>query len=162
MSNCNLIAHILPSGINPVSNSINTVLTIDNAASKRGTADLYLSRKYDIEPIVSPATSTATISLYCLQSEFNDFNSRAIDSGHTLLPTGPLDAAGIGNLVLRQFHGTGTNPGNYTGSTQDFTTAVSGCTVNWNASYSRCGSSSTSQWLFWILFKPVLRLLQCQ
>ncbi len=137
MSNCNLIAYILPAGINPVSNSINTSLKIDNNATKRGSADLYLSRKYDIEPIVNPATSTASITLYYLQSEFNDFNTRATDSGHKMLPTGPADATGISNLILRQFHGTGTIPGNYTGSSQDFTTAVSGFTVNWSASYSR-------------------------
>lgn len=137
MSNCNLIAYVLPAGINPVSNSINTSLKIDKNATKRGTSDLYLSRKYDLEPIVNAATSTATITLYYLQSEFNDFNIRATDSGHTLLPTGPTDAIGINKLVVRQFHGTGTNPGNYTGSVQDFTSAVSGCTVSWNASFSR-------------------------
>jgi len=85
---------------------------------------------------INPATSTANITLYYLQSEFNEFNTKASDSGHKLLPTGPADATGISNLVLRQFHGTGTNPGNYTGSTQDFTTVISGFTVIWNATRS--------------------------
>lgn len=137
MSNCNVIAHILPSGINPVSNSINTSIEIDNGSTKRGTSDLYLARKYDIEPIVNPSTSTATITLYYLQTEFNNFNAKATDSGHKLLPTGPADAIGISNLVLRQFHGTGTNPTNYSGSVQDFSTATSGFTVTWNATHSR-------------------------
>jgi hypothetical protein len=131
--NCNLIAHILPSGGSPVSNSIYTCVEVDTGATKRGTAILYAARKYDIEPLIDPATSTATITLYYLQAEFDDFNTKAADSGHRALPTGPADAAGINNLVLRQFHGTGTNPNNYTGPLQDFTTAISGFTVIWNA-----------------------------
>ena len=136
VSNCNMIAQVTPAGGSPVSNSINACTKVDVAATKRGTSDLYLSRKYDIEPIVNPATSTANIKLYFLQSEFDDFNARATDSGHKLLPLGPLDAAGIGRIVLRQFHGTGTNPTNYTGFNVDFTTATPGFSVAWNATQS--------------------------
>ena len=133
--NCNLIANIIPTGASPVSNSINTCIKVDTGATKRGTATLYAARKYDIEPLLNPypASSTATITLYYLQAEFNDFNLKASDSGHKPLPTGPADATGISNLVLRQCHGTGTNPSNYTGPSQDFTTAVGGFTVLWNA-----------------------------
>lgn len=133
MSNCNLIAYILPSGASPVSNSVNTVLNVDVAASKRNSPDLYLARKYDIEPLVAPATSTATLTLYFLQTEFNNFNTKAADSGHKPLPTGPADATGISNFILRQFHGTGTEPGNYSGSSVDFTTATPGFSLTWNA-----------------------------
>jgi hypothetical protein len=135
-SNCNLIANITPAGASPVSNSVNTCIQVDLTASKRGTSDLYVARKYDIEPILNPATSTANIKLYFLQSEFDNFNARAMDSGHKLLPISPIDATGISNLVLRQFHGTGTNPTNYTGSYVDFTTASAGFTVVWNATQS--------------------------
>lgn len=131
--NCNLIANITPAGASPVTNSINTCLQVDNGSTKRGTSTLYLARKYDIEPLINPATSTANITLYYLQSEFNNYNSKATDSGFKLLPTGPGDATGIANLVLRQFHGTGTNPTNYTGASVDFSTATSGFTVTWNA-----------------------------
>lgn len=133
--NCNLIATVVPSGGSPVSNSVNTCVKLDTGATKRGTSILYAARKYDIEPLLNPypASSTANITLYYLQSEFNNYNTKATDSGHKLLPSGPADAAGISNLLLRQFHGTGTNPSNYTGPSQDFTTATSGFTVNWNA-----------------------------
>lgn len=137
MTNCNIISYILPSGASPVSNSINTMVKVDVNSTKRGTPDLYLARKYDIEPLVSPSTSTATVTLYYLQSEFDNFNARAVDSGHKLLPTGPADATGIGNLILRQFHGTGTNPGNYSGGMVNFTTATPGFSVSWNSTYSR-------------------------
>lgn len=136
ISNCNIIATINPAGASPVSNSINTCVKIDTGANKRGTANLYLARKYDIEPILNPSTSSANITLYYLQSEFNNYNIKAADSSKKLLPTGPADATGISNLILRQFHGTGTNPGNYTGSSQDFTTASAGFTVVWNSTRS--------------------------
>ncbi len=132
--NCNFIANIVPSGASPVSNVVNACVRVDTGATKKGTIDLYLARNYDIEPQVNPATATATVTLFFLQSEFNKFNLRAADSGHRLLPTGPADATGISNLVLRQFHGTGTRPGSYTtGTFDDFTTATAGVTVSWNA-----------------------------
>ncbi|MBP6432441.1 MAG: T9SS type A sorting domain-containing protein [Ferruginibacter sp.] len=131
--NCNLIATITPSGATPVTNSINTCTKIDINATKRGTTDLYLNRKYDIEPIVNAANATATIKLYYLQSEFDNFNARALDSGHKALPTSPSDVTGIENILLRQFHGTGTNPTNYTGASVDFTSTTSGFSTVWNA-----------------------------
>lgn len=135
--NCNLLATILPSGASPVGNIVNSCVRLDTGATKKGTADLYLARNYDITPQVNPASATATLTLYFLQSEFNKFNLRATDSGHTLLPTGPADATGIANLVLRQFHGTGTLPNAYSGGTfVDFTTATAGTTVTWNATRS--------------------------
>ncbi len=132
--NCNIIATILPSGANPVSNVVNACLKVDTGATKKGSGDLYLARNYDITPQVNAASATATLTLFFLQAEFNKFNLRANDSGHTLLPTGPADATGISNLVLRQFKGTGTSPGNYSAGTfTDFTTATAGTTVTWNS-----------------------------
>ena len=131
--NCNLIANITPAGGSPVTNSINTCTQVDINATKRGTSDLYTARKYDIEPILNPSTSTANIKLYFLQSEFDNFNTRATDSGHKPLPTGPADATGISNIVLRQFHGTGTNPTNYTGFYVDFINSTPGFSTVWNA-----------------------------
>ena len=159
--NCNLIATILPTGgATAVSNSINSCIKVDTGATKRGTATLYVARKYDLEPIVNPypATATADVTLYYLQSEFNNYNLKAADSGYKSLPTGPADATGISNLVLRQFHGTGTNPGNYTGPSQDFTTATSGFTVTWNATRSwwEVKVPVTSFSGFYITSKPVV------
>jgi hypothetical protein len=132
---CNLIATVVPSGASPVSNSINTCVKLDTGATKRGTTTLYGPRKYDIEPILSPATSTASITLYYPQSDFDNYNLKAVDSGKKKLPITSGDATGISNLVIRQFHGTGTAPGNYTGpaASQDFSTPTVGFSVVWNA-----------------------------
>ncbi len=136
--NCNLIARIVPSGANPVNNSIQTSVRVDTGATKRGTTNLYAARIYDIEPIFNPAIATATITLYYLQSEFNKYNLRATDSMQLLLPTGPSDVTGISNLMIKQFHGTGTAPGAYSAGTLDsFTTATAGVTVIYNSTYSR-------------------------
>ena len=72
--------------------------------------------------------------MYYLQSEFDAYNLQAVDNNVTALPSGSSDVAGINNLILRQFHGTGTNPDNYTGASVDFTTATPGFNVSWNSS----------------------------
>ena len=130
---CNLISTLLPSGGSPLTNSVNTCTQVDMVVTMRGTSDLYVARKYDIEPILNPATSTATVNLYFLQNEFDNYNLKASDSGHHDLPSGPSDASAIANLRLHQFHGTGSNPLNYTGGQVIFSTATTGFTVTWNA-----------------------------
>lgn len=134
--NCNLINSIQPFGANPVTNSINSCVTVNSSPGKLGTPDFYVARKYDIQPIVNAANATANITLYYLQSEFDAYNLEAINNNVTTLPSGPSDAPGINNLILRQFHGTGTNPDNYTGSSIDFTTANPGFNASWNGSYN--------------------------
>ena len=133
---CELIATLAPAGASPLTNSVNTCTQRDTGATKRGTTQLYVARKYDIEPILNPGTATANITLYYLQQEFTNYNMKAADSGQYFLPTGPSDAPGISNLRLHQFHGTGSNPSNYTGTQSVFSTANAGFTVTWNATRS--------------------------
>lgn len=134
--NCNLIATITPSGASPVSGQITSSVSVDTGASKLGTATLYLARNMDITPVNNPNTSTATLKLYFLQSEFDNYNTKAPSNGFSLLPTGPADAVGISNLILRQFYGNqiSRNPLAYNGGgSVDFNTEVAGVTVVWNA-----------------------------
>lgn len=135
--NCNIIAKLIPTGGGTaLTNSVNTCVKVETASSTMGTSSLYLARHYDIEPIFNAPTATANIILYYKQTEFDNFNSLAAANNHKLLPTAPADATGISNLILRQFHGTGTTPLNYTGAVADFTTATAGFTVVWNATKS--------------------------
>jgi hypothetical protein len=135
--NCNLIARLLPTGgATALANSVNTCIKVETGASSFGTATLYAARHYDIDPIANASTATANVVLYYLQTEFNNYNTLAPANNLKLLPTNPTDAAGISNLILRQFHGTGTLPANYTGATENFTTATSGFSVVWNSSRS--------------------------
>lgn len=133
---CNLVSRVVPAGASPVGNVINNCVLLATGSTKRGTTRLYGPRQYDIEPAINPATSTANVTLYYLQSEFDNYNLKAADSGYKLLPVNSADATGISNLVIHQLHGTGTNPNNYTGGSEYFTTATPGCTVVWNATRS--------------------------
>lgn len=129
---CELINKVLPSGGSPVSGSITSKVTIDATVQSYNSSP-YVQRHYDIEPATNPGTSTATITLYYTQAEFDNYNTAR---GYPpLLPTSGGDAAGIANLRISQFHGTGTAPGNYTGSTE-LIDPVDGNIV-WNSTLSR-------------------------
>lgn len=133
-----IIATINPAGGSPVSGNITTGVRVDTGANKMGSGELYAARFYAIEPVIAPATSTARITLYYLQSEFDNYNLKALDSAKYDLPTGPADALGISRLVIRQFHGTPTGgylPGNYTGANEVLDPAD--VDVVWNAAASR-------------------------
>ncbi|MEI8239359.1 MAG: T9SS type A sorting domain-containing protein [Actinomycetota bacterium] len=108
---CNIIDKVVPNGASPVSGVINSCVTID-ATVQSYNSEPYLQRHFDITPSTNPLTSSARITLYVLQLEFDDFN--LANSTYPDLPTGPSDAAGIGNLRITKYSGTGTAPGNYT------------------------------------------------
>jgi hypothetical protein len=104
---------LVPNGGNPLTGMVNSCVTVDASVQTYG-GEAYLQRHYDIEPGTSPATATARITLYALQSEFDTYNAN--NGSYPDLPTGSADATGIANLRVTQYHGTGTVPGNYTGA----------------------------------------------
>ena len=114
-SNCGWIAAVQPSGSNPVSGVIKTKTTIDATVQSYGNK-AFVQRHYDIEPLTNPSTSTATLTLYFTQQEFNNYNTA--NGTDADLPTGPSDEVGKSNLLVTQYHGTGTAPGNYTGGVE--------------------------------------------
>ena len=91
----------------------------------------YVRRYWDVTP-PAPKDKPATMTFYVTQADFNDFNTNAI--GWPPLPTGPADAAGIGNLVVSVFHGnSATNlPATYNGRAE-YKLSGASVTVNWNA-----------------------------
>lgn len=129
---CGLLAYILPGGAAPVTGNIACKVTID-ATVQVFNASPYLQRHYDIEPVNNAANATATITLYFKQEEFDDYNTA--NGGFPDLPTGSGDAAGKANLRITQYHGTGTEPGNYSGAAV-LINPVDGNIV-WNAGLSR-------------------------
>ena len=112
-ASCNAIASVLPNGGSPVSGMVNSCVKIDATVQTYG-GSAYVQRHFDIEPATSASTATGRVTLYVLQSEFDSYN--AANGAEPDLPTGSGDAAGIANLRVTQFHGTGTAPGTYTGS----------------------------------------------
>ena len=71
---CNPIAKVVPSGTEPVSGMVNTCVKIDSSVQGT-TSQHYVQRHYDITPNINPATSTATLTLYFTQEEFDSFNT---------------------------------------------------------------------------------------
>lgn len=110
---CNRIALVSPSGDEPVTGVVNASVTID-AGQPFHNGQPYVRRHYDIQPTVNPNTATAYVTLYFLQSEFDDYNA-AMPGTINDLPTNPGDATGMSNLRVTQYHGLGSNPGNYAG-----------------------------------------------
>jgi hypothetical protein len=129
---CNPIAAVTPSGTSPVSGTIQSCVTLAaSVPSFNGVP--YVPRYYNIEPAVNASTSTATVTLYFTQADFDAYNAAA--AGNPLLPTGPSDATGISNLLISQFHGTGTTPDTYGGGSGQINPADNN--IGWNATASR-------------------------
>ena len=128
---CNAIARLVPNGGNPLSGMVNSCVTIDGTVQTYG-GQAYVQRHYDIEPVTSPGTATARITLYTLQNEFDTYN--ASNGTDPDLPTGPADVAGIANLVVTQWHGAGTAPGNYTSAAVLINPADAD--IVWDATYN--------------------------
>lgn len=143
-SNCGLIATILPSGTSPVSGSITTRTTVD-ATVQSYAGKPYVQRHYDFEPLNNPSTATATLTLYFTQQDFNNYNA-ANGANDPDLPTGPSDATGKANVLITQYHGTGTAPGNYTGEAEvidpnDANIAWNAATNMWEITFNVTGFS---------------------
>jgi len=127
---CSPIAAVTPSGSSPVSGAVQSCVTLDaSVPSYNGIP--YVPRYYNIEPTTNPTTSTATITLYFTQADFDAYN--AARGSAPALPTGPSDATGISNLTISQFHGTGTTPDTYVGGSG----TIIPSSVTWNSTASR-------------------------
>ncbi|NII27321.1 T9SS type A sorting domain-containing protein [Pseudoflavitalea sp. X16] len=133
-ASCNDIAYILPTGVSPVSGTINVCAKYESGVPTINSQP-YCERHYDIEPATNAATATATITLYYTQAEFDAYN--AANGVYPDLPTGSGDAAGIANLRITQFHGTsGTGiPGSYSGSAEYINPADG--SIIWNSGGNR-------------------------
>ncbi|HTI88983.1 MAG TPA: T9SS type A sorting domain-containing protein [Puia sp.] len=129
---CDPMAALLPSGANPVSGNIQNCVTVDASVQTFGGIP-YVPRHYSMEPSSGGATSTATVTLYFTQGDFDAYN--AARGSNPALPMNSSDAAGIANLHVTQFHGTGTTPDTYAGGSGDIDPDDNN--IIWNAAASR-------------------------
>ena len=141
--NCKMIATLVPSGASPVAGLVNTQVRVDTGANKMGTPRLYAARFYDVMPAINAASATGTVKLYFLQSEFDNYNLKALDSNYY-----PLPLTGGGNtdsLRILIYHGApsgGFFPGNYSGTVEELSTADAGVSVVWNPA----GNNGSGWW----------------
>ncbi len=128
-----LLATVVQRGIAPVNHAIFAQQTID-ATVQSYNGQPYVQRHTDIQPLVNAETSTARVTLYFTQADFDNFNNSTASSGDNL-PSSPGDVAGKSLLRVIQYHGTGTAPGNYTGATEIIDPADTD--IVWNAARNR-------------------------
>jgi hypothetical protein len=127
---CRTIGELLPNGSHPVTDSVVSKIWIDS------TVQVYLGQPYvqrhvDITPLTAATTSTAQVTLFATQAEFDAFNVVST----VKLPTASGDITDISNLSIIQFHGTSVTgiPGSYSGAANIITPS----NVTWNNSLNR-------------------------
>ncbi|MFZ1306574.1 MAG: GEVED domain-containing protein [Ferruginibacter sp.] len=136
---CNPIAKVKPAGASPVTGQINTCVYIDPAVLPFYNAEPYLQRHIDILPATNAATSTARVTLYFTDAEFETYNAN-----NMVWPDLPTVAGGgntdtrRSNLRITQYHGTpNTNPSqpnNYSMSTGVYINPADN-DIFWNGNY---------------------------
>jgi hypothetical protein len=113
-SSCGIISKVVPSGGSPVSGNITSNVWVEGSVLTYG-GQPYVQRHYQITPA---SGSTATVTLYFSQAEFDNFNAAPGSSFN--LPANSADAAGKANLRVSKFTGSSGNgtglPGTYAGS----------------------------------------------
>jgi surface protein len=118
-SNCQLIATITSTGVGPqVLGDVNTKVWVEGTQLTNAQGRPFAKRHYEITPATNPTTATGTITLYYLQSGFNDFND--FNPSGPDMPTGPSDGLGISNLRIYKYAGSSSPndglPGSYAGA----------------------------------------------
>jgi hypothetical protein len=131
-NSCGPISAITFSGTSPLFGTIQSCVTVDASVQSFGGIP-YVPRHYSLEPSFSTGTSTATVTLYFTQADFDAYN--AARGSSPALPTMPTDAAGIANIHITQFHGTGTTPDTYVGGSGDIDPDDNN--IVWNATAGR-------------------------
>jgi hypothetical protein len=101
MADCRLICTIEPTGVAALRNGILAKTAIDPLTTTFNKP--YVQRYYDITPLENAGTSTASITLYFLQTDFDAFNlARGV---YPSMPVDATDAANYkANIVVHQFH----------------------------------------------------------
>jgi hypothetical protein len=132
-SDCQVIASIYPNGDVDVKGSVEAKVAVEPEVIKVGNV-AYVQRHYDILPANSPATSSARLTLFFTQADFDNYN---IASSGGKLPAGPADASGKGSLIVIQYHGTSSTglPGSYSGGRVIVKPDAED--IVWNAAFSR-------------------------
>jgi trimeric autotransporter adhesin len=148
---CNTIATVIPAGGSPVSGSITGCVKVESSIPTYNSL-YYVARHYDIEPAVAPSTSSANVTLYFSPAEMAAFNADlGAAATHYPLPVLPTD--NTDSVRIEQYHGTGTNPTNYSGALETWSTA-NGLQVVFSNGYWAITVPVTSFSGFWLTAKP--------
>jgi hypothetical protein len=117
-----------PIGGNTLGN-VHALMTVDPQVNLYGTQP-YVQRHVDVEPTSS---GLATVTIYATQQDFDAYNTWVTTNIGTMAAQMPSGGVNNGNIKVMQFHGTGTMPGNYTGTMDYLVPAPSD--ITWNGYY---------------------------
>jgi len=98
---CELIATIVDAPGGNALGAVTSMVTVDPTVQVYNTQP-YTRRWFEITPA---SNGPADVTIYQTQDDFDDYNVYATANGWPLLPTGPMDAAGIANLRITQVSG---------------------------------------------------------
>lgn len=112
-TNGSIVAKIVPNGATPVSGNVTAQVFIDGSVQKVGSIP-YVQRHYEITPA---AGTTARVTLYYTQAEFDAFN--AVPNGADLPFNGADVEGNKANIRFTKYSGSSTggtgNPADYSG-----------------------------------------------
>lgn len=133
----NLIATTDATGDNPISGKINSKVWIGTANES------YVKRHYEIYPETNPDNTTARVTFYFTQADFDDYNT-AIAASVPKLPTDNTDNVGISSILIEKRAGTSTTglPDSYTGEIS--TINPDDTDIVWNSTSARWEVSFTT------------------
>jgi hypothetical protein len=106
--NCDVIASV-NDGVGGIELGATTAQVNLNGSVQTHNGQPYVNRWYQITPTNN---GPALVTLYYSQADFDTYNTYALSNNWPLLPTGSLDAVGIGNLRITKVDngGLGNNP----------------------------------------------------
>ena len=117
--NCTVLTKVMASGSNPVAGDCTSEVWIESAVVNYAD-NMFVKRHYQITPVSNPTTSTATVTLYFTQEDFDHYNSNVYNN--VFLPTGPTDNVRKSLIRIAKFSGSSANgtglPASYTGAVE--------------------------------------------
>lgn len=117
LSNCALIAQLIPNGPMPVQGEVNSKVWVESTVPYHA-GQPFVARHYEITPATNAGSATGRVNLYFTQAEFDAFNADPRSAVN--LPLNGTDNGGKAALRVIKFPGTSSNgtghPTSYNGS----------------------------------------------
>ena len=114
---CHLIATLEARGANPIQGLVKAKVWSETTVPEDN-GKPFVSRHYEITPLLNALNGTARITLYFTQQEFDDFNAHAGSTSD--LPVDSGDTPGIAKLRIIKYPGVSDDytglPGSYSGT----------------------------------------------
>ncbi|KAA5534671.1 T9SS type A sorting domain-containing protein [Taibaiella lutea] len=113
-ADCELIARLTPAGSSPVAGWLTGKAIMDGSVQNTATGP-YVTRHFELTPKANAAGSSAMVTLYFTQAEFDAYNTYVTTNGmnavHPLLPASPAESGNTANIWIDKFNAASGSPG---------------------------------------------------